>query len=355
MPTQDFLAAIEQVEDKLGLSGQPRAIVFHEKQGRRHAHAVWSRTDMERQKAIQLSHTKLKLADLSRELYIKHGWQMPPGFMKSEARDWRNFTMAQWQQARRAGKDPREIKALLQSCWALSDTQASFRQALQERGYTLARGDRRGFVALDHRCEVFSISKKWIGKTAKDIRARLTNSEALPTVDSARRHIAQNMQSRLSELQLQHSTAIQGRLSALEARREQMTRQQSREREALQQAQAQRWEAEVKARQERFSKGLRGLLDRVTGRRRQIKQYNEREALHAQARDREEKDRLIFRHLEQRRRLQARMARLRALQTQRAQTLSGDMEQYRDIRQGMREKADFQRSRNRGDYGPAMS
>ena len=66
-------------------------------------------------------------------------------------------------------------------------------------------------------------------------------------------------------------------------------------------------------------------------------------------------DRLIFRHLEQRRRLQARMARLRALQTQRAQTLSGDMEQYRDIRQGMREKADFQRSRNRGDYGPAMS
>ncbi len=35
------------------------------------------------------------------------------------------------------------------------------------------------------------------------------------------------------------------------------------------------------------------------------------------------------------------MARLRTLQTQRAQTLSGDMEQYRDIRQGMWEKADF--------------
>ena len=134
-----------------------------------------------------------------------------------------------------------------------------------------------------------------------------------------------------------------------------MTRRQRVEREYLQHAQAQRWEDEVKARQERFNKGLRGLLDRVTGRRRQIKQHNEREALHAQARDREEKDRLIFRHLEQRRRLQARMARLRALQTQRAQTLSGDMEQYRDIRQGMREKADFQRSRNRRDYGPEMS
>ena len=28
--TQDFLDAIEQVEGKLGLNGQPRAIVFHE-------------------------------------------------------------------------------------------------------------------------------------------------------------------------------------------------------------------------------------------------------------------------------------------------------------------------------------
>ena len=30
---------------KLGLDDQPRAIVFHEKDGRRHAHVVWSRID----------------------------------------------------------------------------------------------------------------------------------------------------------------------------------------------------------------------------------------------------------------------------------------------------------------------
>ncbi|MCD1625260.1 MAG: hypothetical protein ACU0B7_07855 [Paracoccaceae bacterium] len=33
---EDFEKAIEQVEAKLGLEGQPRAIVFHEKDGRRH-------------------------------------------------------------------------------------------------------------------------------------------------------------------------------------------------------------------------------------------------------------------------------------------------------------------------------
>lgn len=38
--TQAFVDAADEVENRLGLSGQPRAIVFHEKNGRRHA--MWS-------------------------------------------------------------------------------------------------------------------------------------------------------------------------------------------------------------------------------------------------------------------------------------------------------------------------
>jgi hypothetical protein len=38
-----FEQAVNAIEERLGLKGQPRAIVFHEKEGRRHAHAVWSR------------------------------------------------------------------------------------------------------------------------------------------------------------------------------------------------------------------------------------------------------------------------------------------------------------------------
>ena len=34
----EFLAAIERAEEKLGLIDQPRAVVIHEKEGRRHAH-----------------------------------------------------------------------------------------------------------------------------------------------------------------------------------------------------------------------------------------------------------------------------------------------------------------------------
>ena len=43
VPVEIFEDALERIEDKLGLSGQPRIIVFHEKEARRHAHCVWSR------------------------------------------------------------------------------------------------------------------------------------------------------------------------------------------------------------------------------------------------------------------------------------------------------------------------
>ena len=160
--TADFLDAIEKVEQKLGLTGQPRVIVFHEKKGRRHAHAVWSRTDVAQMKVIKLPYYKRNLQDVSRELYIKHQWEMPRGFLNSEERDPRNFTLQQWHHAKRVGKDPRKIKAALQDCWAISDTQAAFQGALKERGYTLAKGDQRGFVVVDHRCEIFSLSKNSI-------------------------------------------------------------------------------------------------------------------------------------------------------------------------------------------------
>ena len=167
VPTADFLKAIDRVEDQLGLAGQPRMIVFHEKQGRRHAHAVWSRIDVRRMKAILLPYTYYKLRDLSRALFIEHGWTLPRGYMNAQARDPKNFTLAQWQQAKRIGQDPRAIKEALQDSWAISDTQGAFQQALAARGYVLAKGDRRGFVVLDHHCEVYAIAK-WVGVKAKD-------------------------------------------------------------------------------------------------------------------------------------------------------------------------------------------
>ena len=98
-----FEQAIDEVERKLGLENQPRAIVFHEKDGRRHAHAVWSRIDAERMRAINLPHHKIKLRDVSRKLYMEHGWDMPRALQDRSLRDPLAFTRAEWQQAARAG------------------------------------------------------------------------------------------------------------------------------------------------------------------------------------------------------------------------------------------------------------
>ncbi|MEM6901204.1 MAG: hypothetical protein AAF583_15720 [Pseudomonadota bacterium] len=76
VPIEVFEEAIAKIEAKLGLACQPRAIVFHEKNGRRHAHCVWSRIDAGRMRAINLAHYKRKLGDISRTLYLSQNREM---------------------------------------------------------------------------------------------------------------------------------------------------------------------------------------------------------------------------------------------------------------------------------------
>src|SRR6056297_2468907 len=77
VPTQTFEKAVARIEAALGLEGQSRAIVFHEKEGRRHAHAVWSRIDGNEMKAIKLPFYKRHLTDISKQLFLENGWPLP--------------------------------------------------------------------------------------------------------------------------------------------------------------------------------------------------------------------------------------------------------------------------------------
>lgn len=68
-----FESAISRIEGEFGLEGQPRAIVFHEKEGRRHCHAVWSRIDGDQMKAIKLDFYKRTLNGIARDLCERSG------------------------------------------------------------------------------------------------------------------------------------------------------------------------------------------------------------------------------------------------------------------------------------------
>ena len=101
VPVSVFEDAIDRIESKTGLKGQPRAIVFHEKDGRRYAHAVWSRIDPENMKAINLPYFKNRLHELSKSLFLEHGWKLPRGMIDRARRNPLNFTREEWHQAKR--------------------------------------------------------------------------------------------------------------------------------------------------------------------------------------------------------------------------------------------------------------
>src|SRR5690606_27871390 len=103
-----------------------------------------------------------------------------------------NFTLQEWQQAKRAGHDPKAVKQLFAECWAISDSGKAFAQALKSRGYTLARGDRRGYVAVDYRGEVYAIAR-YAGVPTKQVRERLGDASQLPSVEQAKDEIARRM------------------------------------------------------------------------------------------------------------------------------------------------------------------
>ncbi|NHK29679.1 relaxase/mobilization nuclease domain-containing protein [Parvularcula flava] len=347
--TEEFESAIVRVEKELGLTDQPRAIVFHEKEGRRHCHAVWSRVNGEALKVIPMDFHKNKLHALARELYLEHGWQMPRGFLNEEPSDPKNFTLEEWQQAKRRGQDARQIKAVLQESWAISDSRASFTHALKEQGLILARGDRRGFVAVDRHGEPYAIAR-WVGVKTKAVREKLGEAGDLPSIEEAMSLHAKEMKPAFDRW----SGELTDRAATLKTvqakQREALIAKQRQERAALQEKLEQRRIEEAKARQARFRKGLRGLWDRLRGEHRTITKQNERETLACEKRDRKEKDRLVFAHLSERRALKDRQReQIEALKTQR-QSLRDDWTHYREMRDTAPARASPPRKRGGPDF-----
>ena len=302
---EEFERAVGKVEVKLGLPGQPRALVYHEKRGddgqvRRHAHAVWSRISIEEMKAIPLPHSKRKLQDVARELYLEHGWTMPRGLAVSGERDPRNFTLEQWQQAKRSGDDPKAIKTAFQDAWAISDSKVALTHALQERGYWLARGDKRGVVAVDHRGEVYAVAK-WADVKTAAVRERVGDMEALPSVADAKVEIARAMQAKMEGFQREVAEREDRERREAEERRAVLKAKQEAERRERDAVAKRRAEEEERARQARVRTGIAGLWDRIRGERKRQQERNRLEAEATRERDQTQRRQLVAAQLVQRR------------------------------------------------------
>lgn len=299
--TDAFENAINEAERRLGLDGQPRAVVFHEKEGRRHAHAVWSRIKADEMKAVQLSFTKTKMQDLARDLFREHGWRMPDGLADKSKRDPRNFSLEEWQECKRRGVDTKAIKGAIQDAWSISDSPAALSHALEERGLALAKGDRRGAVVLDHNGKPYALSR-YAGVKARDVKARLGDT-ALPSILQAKHKIASGMIPAMDRMRGELDAQAQAAKAAHERQRQALvTRQRDLRAKQAQMLEQRQWQ-EARDRQARFRPGLGGLWDKLRGEHARVRRENEQEALKAMHRDRAKRDELILRQIEDRRRL----------------------------------------------------
>lgn len=326
--TDYFIDVFNRAEKELGLTGQARVIVFHEKQGRRHAHCVWSRINVEKMTAVHLPHTKRKLVALTRDIFIEREWKMPDGLIDKTLRNPKNFTYAQWQQAKRIGKDPRAIKAALQDAWAISDSKAAFIHALDERGFKLARGDKRGFVVIDHRMEPYSLSK-WTGQKPKILALRLGDKNDLPSVDETKANIRQEMRGILRHLQGDLTRRAKAKHSKFDVRHRNLVKRQQIAREVLKTAQEKRRIHDNQVRQARFRRGASGLWDRLRGEHKRIQNQNEREAYVAFGQDRNEMDKMVFSHLKERKHIDIFKLRIQERADHMTRGLDRDMQGYK--------------------------
>lgn len=322
-----FEDTIGRIETRLGLTDQPRAIVFHEKEGRRHAHCVWSRIDAETMTAKQMSFYKTKLMSVSRDLYLEHGWTMPRGLENAGERNPTNFSLAEWQQAKRQGIDPRWLKSALQDCWKRSDNNAAFESALQDRGFFLAKGDKRGFVVLDHQGEVYSLPKMLDLKT-KEVGERLGDGDKLKSVDDTKAVIGERMTPAMRRHIDESREQFQRRSAALGEKKSEMTQAHRKARIDIEGRQAIQWEAETKVRAARLPTGVRGLWHRITGQYQEVRRANEAEARDTALRHAQEREKLIEAQREERAALQSDFKQLRSAQAKQFLELREDVGRY---------------------------
>ncbi|MEJ8823923.1 relaxase/mobilization nuclease domain-containing protein [Variovorax humicola] len=200
---------IRRAEEALGLTEQPRAVVFHIKHGREHCHVVWSRIDAERCKAVHIAFDRDKLVQVTRAFAKEHFLDLPAGYDKSRKID--QETLYERAKQSQTGLSKADHSRQITDAWIESDSAKAFVNALAERGYILARG-KRPYVVVDFYGDSHALARLIDDKTVKtrDVRAFLEKDfpeESLPTVAEAQDLIASNRKLSERNLQEEHIAA----------------------------------------------------------------------------------------------------------------------------------------------------
>lgn len=182
------------LEEELGLKGQPRTLVFHQKKGRTHLHVVWARTDLESMTLRSDSRNYDAHERASQRLEIEFGHEPTPGRHAkrdpTKERPTAAFNHAAWQQFERTQIDPRDLKQSLTELYHHCETGLAFKAALEHHGYQLASG-KRALLVVDPRGGTHSLARQVEGVRAAEIRGKFNDlgPASLPTVEEAKERL----------------------------------------------------------------------------------------------------------------------------------------------------------------------
>jgi hypothetical protein len=184
---------------------------MHEKLGRQHIHVVWSRIDLAKMRSVSDSHNYRKHEEVARDLERRFGHDRVQGAHHERdgvERPDRTPSRAELRQEERTGITGKRVKEEVTAAFRASDGPEAFRAALQERGYTLARGDRRYYVILDEKGGIHSLVRRIDGMKAAELREFMAalNPESVPNIEQAREIIAER-ERRARELKESHDEA----------------------------------------------------------------------------------------------------------------------------------------------------
>ena len=172
LTTEQREAAIDALEERLGLTGHSRVVVLHEKLGREHIHVVWSRIDLNTMKSVSDSHNYRKHEEVARDLERRFGHERVQGAFHERngaKRPDRTPSRAELRQEERTGIKGKDVKALVTAAFRASDNAEAFRAALGDAGYIIANGDRRDFVIVDRAGGIHSLARRIDGIKAAQL------------------------------------------------------------------------------------------------------------------------------------------------------------------------------------------
>lgn len=170
LTAEQWQETADRLERNLGLVDHPRIVIEHSKNGRTHQHYIWSRVDMDTGTVTPVTDNYYIHTQTARELeqaFHLSPVQLPSPPERDRIKDWESF------RGQDSGIDPKEMKAEITELWQQSDGGRAFQAAIEEKGYLLAKGDRRDFILIDPAGDIHSLARRIDVAKAADIRAKM--------------------------------------------------------------------------------------------------------------------------------------------------------------------------------------